>query len=1193
MKKIKQRQQKLQHDCAQVKEHFKMYKVGRTWLFAGLLTVSLGAGIAIGQQDANAQVSEDNAAVTAKQAVVPAVSNQAVLKTSTQDTETSEADSDPSTTTPSTEVNDDVQTTNLGVVDSTTEIDQAKKAAEETYQTTGKAQTITATSPTTASTGVTENTPTQEAVNVKVDNATKVYDNKNTTPVNYTVTLSDNLTAPSGWYLTDQDNEYLVDATSGDLDLTQVGQDAGTYNISLSSIGLQRLNAVAANQQKNLTVSSADVTPGKLTIIKAPVATGSVLISGGSKRYDNDPATDPSSYKVSLATGLKAPADWIANSDGTYTIPATSTDLAVGITSQQAGQYQINLSAAGLQKLMAANKNDDISSRIVTAGTFTIENNNKLIIGTVNMNINTSLPDKLTVAVSRSETVPTDWQNIYDNSGQDSIVYSVPIAYFDTSAVNPAAEGTYAVTLSSDALATLNTANSTNQIAPTNIQTGQIVVVNEPADVQDLSLANFAGRLKDKDGHMLTGVLTDGSVVYMTLPLFNNQGTPFTFSNLTEFIIVPAGLVVADPSSTTINGQPIMSYTKANDPAKSVQDQLAAGFTKNGVTYSNLKVTQLANYNGRQTFAVQFGSVDLNNPHFADAYPVALTVDPDLTSDITVNYGNRKVQNDAAILYATDSYNWTNGSYKLVNRGDYPNILPVATALGVTDAVALDDYYDNANWTGSFTIVHGNITDTYQLTDEFGTQIADPVTISGKGGDIYNPLQVVPEKINTSDGLTYVLDTTSLALEQQFKAGTVTQTSVEGNTYTVKYKLVIDSSKVKVQVNDIEKKWDGLTPNYYTVTLPAGLRAPSTWFQLSDGTYSVDAASGDLDLSAVKPEVGIYPVTLSKQGLAKLLTNAYLFDNQVVVGGTLTITPVNVLVNVLDTSGNILKPQQKITLGGDLDVPGADGSASGFSSDQLVKVVWNYDPTINSGNSAQLVQLIWGLDHANNTVTFTATYADPSKPAQTVTWTVDQLRQLDTHIAAGENIGDAFVQFLTDDQKLVGFGYTPELEVGDSSVSAFAQITSWDIVYQPNTPVNDHPGTPDVPNVPDQPTAPETPTTPPTETPTTPEDDTGTPTGDHTEVTTDENQTVTGDDAGHVVTETHGTSGVKTTAAGLRQTTSAAQGQAKGLTVRSKNETKAETLPQTNEHTASVWQLLGLSLMSLLGLAVHKKRKED
>lgn len=1192
MKKIKQRQQKLQHDCAQVKEHFKMYKVGRTWLFAGLLTVSLGAGIAIGQQDANAQVSEDNASVTAKQAVVPAVSNQAVLKTSTQDTETSETDSDSSTTTPSTEVSDDVQMTNLGVVDSAIEIDQAKKAAEEAYQTTGKVQTITATSPTTASTGVTENTPTQEAVNVKVDNATKVYDNKNTTPVNYTVTLSDNLTAPSGWYLTDQDNEYLVDASSADLDLSQVGQDAGTYNISLSSTGLQRLNAVAANQQKNLTVSSADVTPGKLTIIKAPVATGSVLISGGSKRYDNNPATDPSSYKVSLAAGLKAPADWVANGDGTYTIPANSTDLAVGITSQQVGQYQINLSAAGLQKLMAANKNDDISSRIVTAGIFTIENNNKLIIGTVNMNINTSLPDKLTVAVSRSETVPTDWQNIYDNSGQDSIVYSVPIAYFDTSAVNPAAEGTYAVTLSSDALATLNTANSTNQIAPTNIQTGQIVVVNEPADVKDWSLANFGGRLKDKDDHMIKGVLTDGSVVYMTLPLFNNQGTPFTFTNLTEFIIVPTGLVVADSSSTTTNGQTITSYTKANDPAKSVQDQLAASLTEKGMTYSNFKVTQLANYNGRQTFAVQFGSVDLNNPHFADGYPVALTVDPNLTSDITVNYGNRKVQNDAAILYATDSYNWTNGSYKLVNRGDYPNILPVATALGVTDAVTINDFYDNSDWTGSFTIVHGNITDTYHLTDEFGTQIADPVTIIGKGGDIYNPLQVVPEKINTSDGLTYVLDTTSLALEQQFKGATGTSTSVEGSTYTVKYKLVLDSSKVKVQVNDKEKKWDGLTPNNYTVTLPAGLKAPSTWFRLSNGSYSVDADSGDLDLSAVKPEVGSYPITLSKQGLAKLLTNAYLFDNQVVVGGTLTITPVNVLVNVLDTSGNVLKPQQKITLGGDQDVPGANASAAGYSNDQLVKIVWNYDPT-SPMNSDQTLQQVMVINHANNTVTSTTTYADPSKPAQTVTWTVDQLRQFDTHLVAGESIGNAFAQYLNDLQKLVGFGQTPTLPAGNPFVGAYTQFTSWDIVYQANTPVNDHPGTPDVPNVPNQPTAPETPTTPPTETPTTPEDGTGIPTGNHTEVTTDENQTVTGDDAGHVVTETHGTSGVKTTAAGLRQTTSAAQGQAKGLTVRSKNETKAETLPQTNEHTASVWQLLGLSLMSLLGLAVHKKRKED
>ncbi len=75
-----------------------------------------------------------------------------------------------------------------------------------------------------------------------------------------------------------------------------------------------------ANQDKNLVVTTADVTAGKLTIEKAPVATGSVAIENTSKLYDNDASTDPTSYKVKISNGLTAPTDWTANADGTYTV---------------------------------------------------------------------------------------------------------------------------------------------------------------------------------------------------------------------------------------------------------------------------------------------------------------------------------------------------------------------------------------------------------------------------------------------------------------------------------------------------------------------------------------------------------------------------------------------------------------------------------------------------------------------------------------------------------------------------------------------------------------------------------------------------------------------------------------------------------------------------------------------------------
>ncbi|GAX05263.1 mannose-specific adhesin, LPXTG-motif cell wall anchor [Secundilactobacillus pentosiphilus] len=58
-KKVMTRQHnRVLRDCTQVKEHYKMYKVGKLWIFAGLFTVSFGAGIFFGEsQDAQAEVT--------------------------------------------------------------------------------------------------------------------------------------------------------------------------------------------------------------------------------------------------------------------------------------------------------------------------------------------------------------------------------------------------------------------------------------------------------------------------------------------------------------------------------------------------------------------------------------------------------------------------------------------------------------------------------------------------------------------------------------------------------------------------------------------------------------------------------------------------------------------------------------------------------------------------------------------------------------------------------------------------------------------------------------------------------------------------------------------------------------------------------------------------------------------------------
>ncbi|WP_252904644.1 MBG domain-containing protein [Secundilactobacillus silagei] len=840
-------------------------------------------------------------------------------------------------------------------------MDQAKAAAAKVYQATGKPQAVVATS------GTEEPAPV-EATHVTVQNTTKTYDGNADTPANYAVELSDNLTAPQGWYVTDTINQYLVDPT--DLNLSQVSQNVGSYDITLSETGLQKLNAVAANQQKNLTVSAADVTAGKLTITKAPVPTGTVAILAAAKPYDNDATTDPTSYNVQLDAGIVAPTDWTRNADGTYKVNVASGDLDAAITSQTAGDYQVTLSNAGLQKLNALNANYDITADKVTSGGFQIQDNTKLNIGVAGIAPNATLPTTLTVGVSRTETVPTDWTVNYNNIAQDSEIYNVPMSYFDTSAVDNTKIGTYTVNLTTTALNNLNTANPDKQLAVTNIQPGKIFVTND-TNLPARDLSNFGGGLAglneidNKQGdNNANPVFSNGAGFDMSLSFFGT--TSEKQNNFTNIVIVPAGLTIATATSNSVDGKTTTLYTKADDPVTAivnqVQPQLEQAVT-NGLVYTDFKVTQLNNYKGRQAFAVQFGSVDYT--HYQGAYNISVMIDPDVTNVTNGHWGNQPDANDNAILYATDTPTFTQGSYKLNYGGDYTNNDQVATTLGLTNAVTLKDSYANTAtnpyahlWGGKFTIVHIPVKDTYNLTDVNGNQVANPVTIQGQVGDGYNALSVVPTTIKDGNGVTqYVLDPSSLVTDQTFKATSQkldgTEKVAEGQTYTVKYKHVIDTAIAanQVQVQNQAQTWNNTTPSSYTVSVPAGYAVPETWAKNPDGTYTITTASRDIDSTAVGTAVGQYNVTLSKQGIAKLamLNPDYLFDNKIANFGTVTITPLNIPVNVEDTAGNQLAPQQNVQLGEAKTESGVNVAVDGYPTDQLAQITFNYAMTGNKG----------------------------------------------------------------------------------------------------------------------------------------------------------------------------------------------------------------------------------------------------
>ncbi|NLR17473.1 KxYKxGKxW signal peptide domain-containing protein, partial [Lactobacillus sp. LC28-10] len=1046
-------------DSAQVKEHFKMYKVGKTWLFAGLFTISLGAGLAVSHQNVMADVS-DLTEPTTTQTVAQQTTSQtdtAATSSDTQSQESTNAQTAGDTTESATQTGTtngttataaktkaaSVQTTNLGDVTDQSTIDQAKATASAAYAKTGTPQQITAVAGTQGEPDTTT-AETVETPTVTVENSTKVYDGKTDTPANFNVKLSDNLTAPTDWYVTSTSNEYLVSATSADLDLTQVNQNVGTYDITLSTAGLARLNAVQANQDKNLTLTTADVKAGQLSITKAPVASGSVTVEDTSKPYDNDASTDPTSYNVKLNDGLVAPTGWTVNSDGTYTVTVASGDLNADITSQEAGSYKVTLSAAGLQKINTANANYDITAAQVTAGNFKIADNTKVSVGVATISAtNPALPSSLAVSVPRAEKVPDDWTISYNNAGVDSIVYSVPLSYFDFSQVDTGTLGSHPITLSNDAIDGLNASNTADmKLLSTNIKPGAIIVTTAATNAPHRGLSNFGGGFPDGfgDGHTILG---DGDGTQLTLGFFH--GTAGEFQNFTDVVIIPAGMTVADAHTTTVNGQTVMTYTKSTDPANSIKEQIQPVLDQRGVTYTDFKVTQLSDYNNRQAFAVQWGTVNTaNQTSQLDSntfYSVNIMVDPDVSDVTTVNYGNLQGENDATILYATDSPNLTDGKYVLDYGGAFPNNPVVATALGLSNLVTLGDTYNGSQWAGHFTIVHTPVQDTYQLMDESGTQqVGAAVATQGKVGDSYNPLKVVPAQFTAADGTEYVLDQASVPTEQTFNASTAKitagQTVLTGATYTAKYKQVINTTTNQAKVSDQTITWGATTPANYTFTLPSNLTAPSNWTSTGNNTYTVSVNDADLDVSDIKNQVGSYDVLLSNQGLADLAAANpdYLFDNQINGVGKLNVIALNIPVTVEDTAGQQLKDPQTVSLGTNQKVAGADaGLGTDYPTSQLNTITFNYAD--NAQNTTGIKQATLVVNKADNTITQTTTYLDSSKPASTTTITAAEL--------GGSDAGEGLALLLNMDEtgSVIGFGVKPQITFAQAtSLSAYASV---------------------------------------------------------------------------------------------------------------------------------------------------------
>ncbi|KRM75315.1 MBG domain-containing protein [Secundilactobacillus collinoides] len=937
---------------------------------------------------------------------VGAASDSQIINDNNTDELASESDSNATTT--------DTKKTDLGST-SQAKINAAKETAAETYLTTGQPQIISA------------DLATETAeVDATVGTTTKTYDDNPDTPLNFEVTLADGVTAPSGWYATETANQYEVAASSGDLDLSTVDQNVGTYAVTLSSNGVAKLQAV--NVAK--TITTDNIVAGSLVVEPVVAPSNSIVISGGGKAYDDDTSTDPTSYVVTLGSGLTAADGWTANTDGTYTVSVDSGDLDADITSQDVGSYEITLSDQGLEKLEAANSNYTITSSAVRSGWFNITTNYQLVVGSGSMTVGTSLPATYYVAVNAGSdySVPSDWTASYSSADQGNIVYSVPASYFDTDDVVTTTVGNYALQLSADTVSTLNSLNSSDQLTANTIENGTITVNSSlTITANSFQPANFYATIGSGTDGAHSYILANGSALQLELRMLNTS-TGDSYNNYTVYVIIPAGFVIGTTDSSTGDS------SVSTNPADTLATDVEASMAEYDLAYSGLTVTHEDSYNNRQVFKVKFDSVTTINGNDANQADnaISITIVTDPNSTTSAGYiGTAAGSEDDSVLYVTDDYNDTQGAYQIQNQNYYVNVPQVATALGIDDAYALNSTY--VNYVYSYTVSQdAQVQDTYHLVGEDGQEIAVDITTDGTPETTYNVLALLPTTIK-KDGVTYELKDGSVATYASYPAITSVLSSADavstGNTYTVQYLKVIDTTQDSGQIADQTQFWNGTMPATYTVTLPSGLVGASDWTENADGTYSVPLTSNDIDTSDLSTNVGTYTVKLSATGLAKLAAANpnYLFDSNVVKAGTLTINggQTNYTVTVQDSSGNTLQPDvtESYSWPDGTSVSGVDVAVDGYSADDIKEVVVtaNTDSLYNTQGITQLTL----TDNGNGTTTYTVLNQDSSKTQTSI-------------IAASVA------------QLMSGFGisYGAATTISDLEKTQLAQFSKVNVIYQ-------------------------------------------------------------------------------------------------------------------------------------------------
>ena len=906
---------KMIRETAEKKTHYKLYKNGRNWTVAGLTV--LFSGLLLMQQPQAVQADDatpptpvtdttDKSAAPANTATLTPTTQTSVATIGTQTITSGESPALPTVTMAKDEVAPDwtqadfdfskVDTATAGSYSVTlSAAGLAKLQAANPQQTIVASQVKAGSVTVTAKNSAVQNTKAAAkpiaaaraaktlAVQATVGNVTKVYDGKTDTPTLVTVTLSAGTKAPATWYATGTVGTYQVNVAKGDVQLAADGQP-GTSAITLSAQGLAALQA--ANSDANVT--AADVTAGTLTITKALVQAGSVTVGNQTKKYDNNPATDPTSYNVTLPAGMSAPSTWTQNADGSYALTTTAGDIAVADdSSQAAGDYAVNLTPQALAALQAANPTLDVQAASVAAGKLTIASTGTVSVGSTTIGTNvTTLPATIQVSVTGNLKVPDDWHWNYQSTESNDYPIALTAANFDLSRVQLGTASSYEIALSDSLKAQLQALNP-DVVLDGRFSSGKIDVTTTTNNSNNVYSPSWLWGIFDGVWNwgvpQVNKTLVAGQGYDYQLGLYARNGGAIS-DGFTEYVILPDGFALADASG---------SNTVAIDPAAKLHDIIDAVFTSLAAAgYTGTTVTQLADYQGRQTLQITIHTDGTNQsfnglPMYVDV-PIVVA---DRLAGTQVQLASSDDALDPDVVYITDDPNVTGGTYRL-NLGGYSNVPTVAAALGIQNAYGLspralgNPYYIN--------VVANVVQQKFDLVTPSGKNIGS-VSYSGANGSAYNPLTILPRTI-ADDGVTYVLDTTQLPASDTLKGAPgetpdATTNMINAVTQTIVYRQLLNEP---ITVGDASKAYDDdvAVPMTYTVILPAGFNAPADWQASSTAnTYLVAADSPDLDLSAVSQTAGSYALSLSAAGQSALaaVNPNYLFGSEMTVPGKLVI----------------------------------------------------------------------------------------------------------------------------------------------------------------------------------------------------------------------------------------------------------------------------------------------------------------